>query len=100
MRQAGAGTDWLFPFVDGAPPIGWEEASAYLVLPVALVLAQVSYETYTRTHTHAHTSDAQQGHDSTGTRLRCVSRAGQERIATHGLCFRAPVWSVCYARAP
>ena len=39
-RQAGAGTAWLFPFVDGAPPIGWDEASRYLVLPVALVIAQ------------------------------------------------------------
>lgn len=39
-QKAGAGTAWLFPFVDGHPPIGWELASAYLVLPVALVLAQ------------------------------------------------------------
>ncbi len=40
MRQSGLGTSWLFPFVDGAPPIGWEAASAYLSLPVALVLVQ------------------------------------------------------------
>lgn len=39
-QKAGAGTAWLFPFVDNAPPIGWEGASRYLVLPVALVLAQ------------------------------------------------------------
>ena len=40
-RAGGGGsTDWLFPFVDGAPPIGWSEASPYLVLPVLLVLAQ------------------------------------------------------------
>lgn len=39
-QKAGAGTAWLFPFVDGAPPIGWEAASCYLVLPVALVAAQ------------------------------------------------------------
>ena len=40
-RAGGGGsTDWLFPFVDGAPPIGWAEASPYLVLPVLLVLAQ------------------------------------------------------------
>jgi YidC/Oxa1 family membrane protein insertase len=31
---------WLYPFVDGAPPIGWEVASHYLVLPVLLVAAQ------------------------------------------------------------
>lgn len=40
MRQSGLGTSWLFPFVDGEPPIGWEAASAYLSLPVALVLVQ------------------------------------------------------------
>lgn len=39
-QKAGAGTAWLFPFVDNAPPIGWEGAFKYLVLPVALVLAQ------------------------------------------------------------
>ena len=39
-QKAGLGTAWLFPFVDGAPAIGWEMASAYLVLPVALVIAQ------------------------------------------------------------
>lgn len=39
-QKAGTGTAWLFPFVDGAPPIGWDEASLYLVLPVALVIAQ------------------------------------------------------------
>lgn len=39
-QKAGAGTAWLFPFVDGAPPIGWDLASRYLALPVALVIAQ------------------------------------------------------------
>jgi len=39
-QKAGAGTSWLFPFVDGAPPIGWEAASAYLILPVLLVASQ------------------------------------------------------------
>lgn len=34
------GVEWLFPLVDGAPPIGWEAASHYLVLPVLLVLCQ------------------------------------------------------------
>ncbi|KXZ53449.1 ALB31 protein [Gonium pectorale] len=40
MRQSGLGTSWLLPFVDGAPPIGWSEAAAYLSLPVLLVLVQ------------------------------------------------------------
>ena len=39
-QRAGEGTAWLLPFVDGHPPIGWELASAYLVLPVALLMAQ------------------------------------------------------------
>ncbi|CAK0779373.1 hypothetical protein CVIRNUC_004757 [Coccomyxa viridis] len=39
-QRAGAGTAWLLPLVNGAPPIGWEEASKYLVLPVLLVVAQ------------------------------------------------------------
>ena len=34
---AGTSTAWLFPFVDGHPPIGWGDASKYLVLPVLLV---------------------------------------------------------------
>lgn len=36
----GAGLSWLFPFVDGHPPIGWQAAGAYLVLPVLLVASQ------------------------------------------------------------
>eukprot|EP00879_Flechtneria_rotunda_P004494 GHRR01004748.1.p1 GENE.GHRR01004748.1~~GHRR01004748.1.p1 ORF type:complete len:430 (+),score=134.04 GHRR01004748.1:669-1958(+) len=39
-RQSGSGTEWLFPFVDGAPSIGWHDASAYLVLPALLVICQ------------------------------------------------------------
>ena len=39
-RKAGAGTAWLFPFEDGHPPIGWHDASCYLVLPVLLVAMQ------------------------------------------------------------
>lgn len=35
----GAGS-WLFPLVNGAPPIGWHDASAYLVLPVLLIVSQ------------------------------------------------------------
>lgn len=39
-RSAGNSTAWLYPFVDGHPPIGWEGAARYLVLPVMLVAAQ------------------------------------------------------------
>ncbi|KAH9607783.1 hypothetical protein KSS87_022432 [Heliosperma pusillum] len=39
-RQSGAGISWLFPFVDGHPPLGWHDTAAYLVLPVLLVLSQ------------------------------------------------------------
>lgn len=38
--DAGSGTAWLLPFVNGAPPIGWGEASKYLLLPALLVVAQ------------------------------------------------------------
>ena len=36
----GGGFSWLFPFENGAPPIGWHDAVCYLVLPVALVASQ------------------------------------------------------------
>lgn len=39
-RQSGTGTSWLFPFVDGHPPLGWHDTIAYLVLPVLLVASQ------------------------------------------------------------
>ncbi|CAA6668234.1 unnamed protein product [Spirodela intermedia] len=39
-RQSGTGTSWLFPFVDGHPPLGWSDTIAYLVLPVLLVFSQ------------------------------------------------------------
>ncbi|XP_041995650.1 inner membrane protein PPF-1, chloroplastic-like [Salvia splendens] len=39
-RQSGAGISWLFPFVDGHPPLGWQDTAAYLVLPVLLVVSQ------------------------------------------------------------
>ncbi|KAF5746522.1 ALBINO3-like protein 1 chloroplastic [Tripterygium wilfordii] len=39
-RQSGSGISWLFPFVDGHPPLGWSDTLAYLVLPVLLVAAQ------------------------------------------------------------
>jgi len=39
-RASGTGSNWLFPFVDGQPPIGWHDALSYLVLPVLLVCSQ------------------------------------------------------------
>ena len=39
-RQAGMGLSWLMPFKDGAPPIGWHDAAAYMLLPVLLVVSQ------------------------------------------------------------
>lgn len=36
----GGGFSWLLPFQDGAPPIGWPDAIAYLSLPVLLVASQ------------------------------------------------------------
>ncbi|KAM7259319.1 hypothetical protein ACFE04_015060 [Oxalis oulophora] len=39
-RQSGSGISWLFPFVDGHPPLGWSDTIAYLVLPVLLVASQ------------------------------------------------------------
>lgn len=40
MILQGGGFSWLFPFQNGAPPIGWHDAAAYLVLPFALVASQ------------------------------------------------------------
>jgi YidC/Oxa1 family membrane protein insertase len=34
------GMQWLMPFVDGAPPLGWETTIKYLVLPVMLIISQ------------------------------------------------------------
>jgi YidC/Oxa1 family membrane protein insertase len=39
-NTSGRGLGWLFPLVDGAPPIGWHDAASYLVLPVLLVVSQ------------------------------------------------------------
>ncbi|KAL2903453.1 ALBINO3-like protein 1 chloroplastic [Bienertia sinuspersici] len=39
-RQNGSGISWIFPFVDGHPPLGWTDTAAYLVLPVLLVVSQ------------------------------------------------------------
>lgn len=41
VSQTGKGLDvWLFPLIDGAPPVGWHDAICYLVLPVLLVATQ------------------------------------------------------------
>ncbi|KAI3452637.1 hypothetical protein Pfo_009301 [Paulownia fortunei] len=39
-RQTGSGTSWLFPFIDGHPPLGWSDTLAYLALPALLVVTQ------------------------------------------------------------
>ncbi len=39
-RNAGSGFTWLWPFVDGHPPLGWHDTACYLVLPVLLVASQ------------------------------------------------------------
>eukprot|EP00871_Galdieria_phlegrea_P005654 jgi/Galph1/608/GphlegSOOS_G5340.1 len=41
VSRVGQGFDtWLFPFKDGAPPIGWHDAICYLILPAILVASQ------------------------------------------------------------
>ncbi|GJQ11397.1 hypothetical protein GpartN1_g3188.t1 [Galdieria partita] len=41
VSRVGQGLDtWLFPFRDGAPPIGWHDAICYLILPTILVVSQ------------------------------------------------------------
>lgn len=41
VAKTGQGLNtWLFPLVNGAPPIGWHDALCYLVLPVVLVITQ------------------------------------------------------------
>ena len=39
-RNEGSGFSWLWPLVDGAPPLGWHDTLAYLALPVLLVFSQ------------------------------------------------------------
>jgi len=41
VASSAEGLKWLFPFVNGAPPIGWHDAVCYLVLPVLLVVSQI-----------------------------------------------------------
>ncbi|KAG2454439.1 hypothetical protein HYH02_001458 [Chlamydomonas schloesseri] len=36
----GGGLEWLVPFENGAPPVGWANAAAYMVMPVLLVASQ------------------------------------------------------------
>jgi len=41
VSQTGASLkDWLFPLVNGAPPVGWHDALCYLVIPIGLVALQ------------------------------------------------------------
>ncbi|KAH9610509.1 hypothetical protein KSS87_020056 [Heliosperma pusillum] len=39
-RANGSGISWLFPFMDGHPPLGWSDTAAYLVLPMLLIVSQ------------------------------------------------------------
>ncbi|RID53521.1 hypothetical protein BRARA_G00907 [Brassica rapa] len=39
-RQSGSGISWLFPFIEGHPPLGWSDTLAYLVLPLLLIFSQ------------------------------------------------------------
>ena len=32
---------WIYPFIDGVPPLGWANTIAYLILPVLLIVSQV-----------------------------------------------------------
>lgn len=42
VSQTGQGLNtWLFPLIDGQPPIGWHDALSYLILPAMLVLSQI-----------------------------------------------------------
>ncbi len=41
VADRSAGLTWLWPLVNGAPPIGWADAIAYLILPVLLVVSQL-----------------------------------------------------------
>ena len=34
------GLSWLFPFEGGAPPVGWHDAGAYLIMPMLLIVSQ------------------------------------------------------------
>lgn len=41
VSKTGQGINtWLFPLVNGAPPIGWHDALCYLILPIMLVASQ------------------------------------------------------------
>jgi YidC/Oxa1 family membrane protein insertase len=40
QQLAGQGLNWLVPFVNGEPPLGWESTVKYLALPVLLVVSQ------------------------------------------------------------
>lgn len=42
QQLAGTGMSWLFPFVDGQPPLGWETTIAYLIMPLLLVVSQAA----------------------------------------------------------
>ena len=56
---AGKGLAWLFPLVDGHPPIGWHDALCYLVLPVLLIISQFASQKIMSPQQSADPSQAQ-----------------------------------------
>lgn len=41
VANGSGGLEWLWPFIDGSPPLGWGDTIAYLALPVLLVVSQI-----------------------------------------------------------
>jgi YidC/Oxa1 family membrane protein insertase len=58
VSRVGQGLDtWLFPFRDGAPPIGWHDAICYLILPIVLVVSQFISQSILSPSTTSSSSD-------------------------------------------
>ncbi|GAB4840510.1 ALBINO3-like protein 1, chloroplastic [Ancistrocladus abbreviatus] len=71
-RQNGNGISWLFPFVDGHPPLGWSDTFAYLVLPVLLVISQyISIQIMQSSQTSSIPCNTFHFHVSDGPSFRC-----------------------------
>jgi YidC/Oxa1 family membrane protein insertase len=54
-----SGVGWLWPFKDGQPPVGWETALPYLILPVLLIATQLIMQKLTPTATAGGGNQAQ-----------------------------------------